>query len=186
MPEFEIDLKQYQNKPINIGGVISLNLEKIDKNRTTYFMLQICNDTMHGQYMIPSAIGFSTPLSMLGDLKNTKIIITKNIFGVSETIPDSLIMYNEWIQTYKDTIYTVNPEKVVYSTDKQNCSICLEDYKIGDELFKLRLCGHYFHQKCLENISLRTTCPICRCHSSRFPTNNLTNNQRIELFLSEM
>lgn len=59
-----------------------------------------------------------------------------------------------------------NIQIIIYNTDedenKDNCSICLDDYIDDDELRKLS-CNHIFHKECvdiwLKNNSL---CPICR------------------------
>jgi hypothetical protein len=52
--------------------------------------------------------------------------------------------------------YKVKKEK------NTNCSICLEKYKIGDEIIKLD-CGHEFHSGCLKHwLTTHKTCPICR------------------------
>ena len=74
-----IKLNQYKWKPYNIGGIIELNYTQTDTNEKKSFLLQISNDVMHGHYFIPNAIGFSTPVHILGDLKTATINISPNI-----------------------------------------------------------------------------------------------------------
>ena len=44
------------------------------------------------------------------------------------------------------------------------CTICYEDYKVGDKLFSFG-CDHSFHHKCVKNLFTRNTinakCPYC-------------------------
>ena len=48
-------------------------------------------------------------------------------------------------------------------TDSTFCSICLADYKEVDMVLLLPNCGHFFHDKCVDQwLKLRPTCPICR------------------------
>ena len=44
------------------------------------------------------------------------------------------------------------------------CSICLEPFKINEEVIKLDCNeGHIFHFGCIENwIEVNITCPLCR------------------------
>jgi len=42
------------------------------------------------------------------------------------------------------------------------CSICMTDYNIGDEIIQLS-CDHFFHTDCIKNwLSHHNTCPVCR------------------------
>lgn len=44
-----------------------------------------------------------------------------------------------------------------------SCSICLGEYKEGDLLRLLPVCGHLFHTKCVDPwLRLHATCPVCR------------------------
>ena len=54
------------------------DMENLPKSE---ILLQICNEIMHGNYIIPSAIGFSTPLHILGDLKKAKLIFKFTLFA---------------------------------------------------------------------------------------------------------
>ena len=51
--------------------------------------------------------------------------------------------------------------------NKQTCVICLENYKIGDNISTLQ-CLHLFHRGCIEKwIREKLWCPICRYKISR-------------------
>ena len=45
-----------------------------------------------------------------------------------------------------------------------SCSICLEDFEVGDKV-KLLRCEHAFHQKCVDKwlTSRNRVCPLCKC-----------------------
>ena len=60
-------------------------------------------------------------------------------------------------------------ELIVYNDDtrdqfsEERCSICSENYSNGDIIRKIRRCGHYFHQSCVDRwFGTNSTCPICR------------------------
>jgi hypothetical protein len=178
-----IKLNQYKGQPYNIGGIIGLNYKQSYEDEKKSFLLQISNDVMYGHYFIPNAIGFSTPLHILGDLKTASIkIIPVNDYGCN----DSLLAYNAWKHNYQSKLYNIKPKIFPYSTDKENCSICLEKYKVGENICKLQLCGHYFHKKCIDQLSRRTTCPLCRNHAFKHSMNDLSFDDQIDLTLSEM
>lgn len=45
----------------------------------------------------------------------------------------------------------------------RECSICLGDYKVGDETATSKKCSHVFHRECLlEWSAFKKECPICR------------------------
>ncbi|KAI3716139.1 hypothetical protein L6452_23264 [Arctium lappa] len=50
-------------------------------------------------------------------------------------------------------------------TTKQECSVCLNDFKPDAEINRLT-CGHVFHKSCLEKWLnyWNITCPLCRNH----------------------
>jgi hypothetical protein len=53
----------------------------------------------------------------------------------------------------------------VSSNSVQLCAICLEDYKVGEDIGWSRnpLCHHVFHKDCiLESLEANNSCPICR------------------------
>ncbi|GAV78269.1 zf-RING_2 domain-containing protein, partial [Cephalotus follicularis] len=52
-------------------------------------------------------------------------------------------------------------EKTVYNSD--DCVICLEDFKNGDECTVLAHCKHMYHKSCISQWLLKhIRCPLCR------------------------
>uniref|UniRef100_A0A8D0GZW4 Ring finger protein 122 n=1 Tax=Sphenodon punctatus TaxID=8508 RepID=A0A8D0GZW4_SPHPU len=52
-------------------------------------------------------------------------------------------------------------ERFGYKEVKQTCAVCLEDFKVKDELGVLP-CQHAFHRKCLVKwLEVRCVCPMC-------------------------
>lgn len=45
---------------------------------------------------------------------------------------------------------------------EEKCSICQEEFKIKEKLYKIPSCHHIFHQQCLKNcLKVSCRCPIC-------------------------
>ena len=201
-----VELSKYQGKPLNLGGVIKLiidDLFDVDNVPEVTFILQINNNIMYGNYIIPTALGFSTPMHILGNLKKSLLIINTNTSTYTNTITntstytntitntitnnnDSFKQFLIWGKTYNTKLYKVKPLVFEYSSDKYECGICLEQYKIGDKICKLQLCGHQFHKSCLSNLGSRITCPMCRNHAVLHQLNGLDHNERLNIYVNEM
>jgi hypothetical protein len=57
------------------------------------------------------------------------------------------------------------PSSNLSTNSVQLCAICLEDYKVGEDIGWSRnpLCHHAFHKDCiLESLEVHDSCPICR------------------------
>jgi hypothetical protein len=57
------------------------------------------------------------------------------------------------------------PSSNVSTNSVQLCAICLEDYKVGEDIGWSRnpLCHHVFHKDCiLESLKAHNSCPVCR------------------------
>lgn len=178
-----INLNKYKGQPYNIGGVISLNFHNISSYEKASFLLEINNNVMYGMYQLPEAIGFSTPLHILGDLTYVKIHISK-INNYEKN--DSIQSYNSWKKIYQGKLFNIKPDNICFSTDKESCSICLEKYIVGDEISRLPLCGHYFHKKCIDLMDKRMKCPICRNHAFKHSVNDISLDEQIVIRLSEI
>ena len=74
--------------------------------------------------------------------------------------------FNEYIKTCKNNydIFKLPVYKIVSNDNLllDECSICLEKYKLNDKIISLP-CSHSFHKDCL-NLWLKknNTCPQCR------------------------
>ena len=55
----------------------------------------------------------------------------------------------------------INDETFIQN-EKNKCSICLEDYKLGDKISYLP-CFHLYHYKCIKKwLKCSTKCPLCK------------------------
>jgi len=58
----------------------------------------------------------------------------------------------------------------------KHCSICLTDFKQGEVVKVVPLCGHTFHKKCLEQwLVLRFRCPNCNVEIDTSEANQETS-----------
>ncbi|KAJ0240738.1 NEP1-interacting protein 1 [Hirschfeldia incana] len=49
------------------------------------------------------------------------------------------------------------------NSDKDSCSVCLQDFQLGETVRSLPHCHHMFHLPCIDNWLLRHgSCPMCR------------------------
>ncbi|OMJ78869.1 hypothetical protein SteCoe_21222 [Stentor coeruleus] len=77
------------------------------------------------------------------------------------------------IQTYERLVENHFPQrnlKIIDSwivkypnTEKEMCTVCIEEFKFKQKLVKLPNCGHFFHKKCIKSwMKVKTVCPICK------------------------
>jgi hypothetical protein len=92
---------------------------------------------------------------------NTENAIQKNEGGIckihkTEIIPEP-IWYQESLFDNEIPITTISAHKI-----KENCTICLNEFKIGDKVYFLP-CIHCFHVPCLKEwVKSQKNCPICK------------------------
>ncbi|XP_047332112.1 uncharacterized protein LOC124935734 [Impatiens glandulifera] len=56
-----------------------------------------------------------------------------------------------------------NKSKASEKEEKETCTICLENYNIGEDLNKMQHCNHHFHNCCITNWMKKSNlCPLCR------------------------
>ncbi|KAI7988980.1 E3 ubiquitin-protein ligase MBR2 [Camellia lanceoleosa] len=56
--------------------------------------------------------------------------------------------------------------------DDTKCSICQEEYAIGDEVGRLG-CEHGFHMSCINQwLRLKNWCPICKTSAGHSPSSS--------------
>ncbi|CAL5418509.1 unnamed protein product [Camellia sinensis] len=50
-----------------------------------------------------------------------------------------------------------------FSGNRISCSVCLEDFEVGEVAEKLPICLHMFHRRCIAKWRVRhRSCPLCR------------------------
>merc|ERR1712130_1018693 len=60
--------------------------------------------------------------------------------------------------------------------DGPSCAICMQQYKVGDEL-RILPCGHEFHCECVDKwLPMKKICPLCRHDVTKKMTSN--NNEQ--------
>ena len=58
--------------------------------------------------------------------------------------------------------YTLTKDKLINFGTENTCSVCKEDFVIGNKMMDLP-CNHYFHEECLMPwLNQHDSCPICR------------------------
>lgn len=78
--------------------------------------------------------------------------------------------------TYDESISTRYNELDTEDTSYERCPICLEDFQIGEEVCRIRVCGHVFKRPGLMYWFTRNNhCPLCRCEVNVQPA--IENNQ---------
>jgi len=173
LASININFEKYEN--CVLGNVIQDNFGRIIETEANELAVIVCNEYWHGCFLVPLAMGFSTPVSIL---RGASICLCRNV-QVLRPVVDAFI---EWQNIYggrlvrQDLCYT-------FSRDKTVCQICLHSYKDGENLIVVRKCGHVFHQRCLteelraHNLNLRRIlrskemeetipydCPVCQGH----------------------
>ncbi|CAN6643372.1 hypothetical protein TRVA0_020S00166 [Trichomonascus vanleenenianus] len=60
-------------------------------------------------------------------------------------------------------LYKIGDPEVELRPDER-CLVCLSSYETGEEVRRLKLCGHLFHQECIDQwlTTGRNSCPLCR------------------------
>ena len=49
------------------------------------------------------------------------------------------------------------------NSEVQKCSVCMEDLATEQAAVRLPLCGHVYHQPCVEQwLAVKNCCPVCR------------------------
>jgi len=99
---------------------------------------------------------------------------------------------NDETTDQEERTITLTPQEVhhiprrIYNTllDKerkgfqQDCPVCFEDYKDGEELCVLPECNHAFHSRCINNwFSISALCPMCRSNVKDNMTRTFALNQ---------
>jgi len=139
---------------LRLGGVLQQCLTSYELAHIFALSVSVANDVWYGNFSVPTAVGFSTPVSLLqgGSL----------FVSMSEVEYDSQLiqLYQQWSSSYSGTGLR-KVTKQTFTTDKMTCHICLNDYVVGDHIYQLDSCGHVFHLECIGQWILHN-CSICR------------------------
>jgi hypothetical protein len=136
----------------NLGGLVELHLEKAMKSGANNLLVKTCNQYFYGSYLVPNAIGFSTPVFPI-------LIGAQLIFCSSEDDGQLHENFESWKKVYLGKPIRQITEKKFLSSDIE-CSICLENYIEGDNLLILD-CDHRYHSQCFEKWIINQ-CSVCK------------------------
>ena len=120
------------------------------------------NTSGMGRIMIP--ISFTGNRGRQNDLNE----MIENMLHYTRENPTDAAIVSELPETKIDDIKKLDK-------DKQNCVICMEDFKNGDKTTNLP-CLHMFHTNCIQSwLKTQNTCPICKF---KLTPNNINNINR--------
>ena len=112
---------------------------------------------------------YKNELNKLHDEMNRKFCEElKKIFGgihqrINEAIRDleSMKVKINNIENKSD-LEEIEIDKKFIDDEEKQCSICLENYSIGNKIIYLPCC-HYFHSSCIRNwLKIKYKCPYCK------------------------
>jgi RING-like zinc finger len=143
-------------------------MNNIKETGANSVLVRACNEQIYGSFSIPNAIGFSTPVSLVID-------------GVISLCHDAQLPRDAFIKEYEkwSGIYGGSPIRnlspITLTADHITCSICTEDYKLGEKIFILD-CKHQFHWDCISKWIVQN-CNICKMfqNSTNIATHNSHN-----------
>jgi len=204
-----IQLRDYLSKPkANVGYVINENWDAISKLKSRIssssgdgdnnnnnndnneddeddisISLRICNSVLWGTFTVPYAIGFSTPLDALGPLSDSDMLLIQK--ERSKKGHSCLKRYHEWKGIFGTVVYRRPAvQKIVCSSDLLECGLCLDEYKVGEELIEVE-CKHRFHFKCYMKMKSRDPCPYCRKTAVLPSLSGMTDKEKIMQIFTE-
>ena len=130
---------------------------------TNFFNNDMNNGNMQGMRRI------MIPMSFMGNgmgNQNDMNDLIERMLHYSRDNPTDAAIVSELPETQIDDIKKLDK-------DKQNCVICMEDFKTGDKSTNLP-CLHMFHTNCIQNwLKKQNTCPICKFKLTPDNINNI-------------
>lgn len=149
---------------LNLGGILKMYDQQINEKKITSATIDLANSTLHGNFTIPYAIGFSTPASLL---KGGRIsLMSGGCYCDSNTFMDQ---FTKWIAIFSTTGTRIQKTQIV-THDKLSCAICQNNYKIDDKIFQVDNCGHICHLDCFNRVSIEQ-CELCKQQSQKIQQN---------------
>ncbi|KAM1857363.1 hypothetical protein ACFX14_007477 [Malus domestica] len=65
----------------------------------------------------------------------------------------------------QSTFHSSRSSNIIESCSEFCCSICLQEFKDGENARELPICGHLFHMACIDQwLKRQASCPMCRLH----------------------
>jgi hypothetical protein len=139
---------------LRLGGLLQQVLTPYELAHTTKVTIEVANDTWWGNFTVPMAVGFSTPVSLLQG-GNLSINMSRESCD-----PTFTTLYQQWAAVFSgEGVRRITKQTV--TSDKLQCSICLQDYRVGDQIHQLDSCGHMFHLECIGQW-IRSKCQLCQ------------------------
>ena len=130
---------------------------------TNFFNSNMNDGNMSGMRRI------SIPISFMGNgfgNQNDMNDLIERMLHYSRDNPTDATIVSELPETKIDDIKKLDK-------DKQNCVICMEDFKNGDKSTNLP-CLHMFHTNCIQSwLKKQNTCPICKFKLTPDNINNI-------------
>ncbi|CAI5469709.1 unnamed protein product [Closterium sp. Yama58-4] len=75
------------------------------------------------------------------------------------------------VKSFPTFVFAPEQAKESDCVSYRQCCICLQDYEPGDEIKSLPVCGHRFHDSCIDMwLEGKRTCPVCRANLRPKPT----------------
>ena len=105
-----------------------------------------------------------------------------NVFPYNRVEKKEESIKYKWLKKEKLTEEMINKNK-----DGYECSICLENIKINEDINILK-CGHIFHYKCMEELvdHRDNKCPNCRCDLKTGEKQKEKHNSPFDLFMNDI
>ena len=93
------------------------------------------------------------------NMPNTRIIMAP---GPLQNMPHPMMPIKKTIPNLKEIFgETELTQSILDKGEQKKCSICLEDFEIGNKIIYLP-CFHYYHAKCIETwVKNSDKCPLC-------------------------
>jgi len=142
------------NAHLRVGGILQQSLTSQELMQVYSVTIEVSNENWWGNFTVPMAVGFSTPVSLLQGGRMSILM--------EENLHDHVFvqLYQQWSATFSGT----GVRRVVKQTiteDKLTCHICLEKYQIH----QLDSCGHIFHTDCISSWIV-ANCQLCHTYKS--------------------
>lgn len=108
---------------------------------------------------MPANVEVSFIDSRTSDIGGPLHSIFNNLFGESRERSE-ILTFTEILNNTEIDLYRSDSES---TEEPETCSICRDTISNNNIIRKIKTCGHYFHQTCLDNwLKEKNTCPNCR------------------------